>query len=108
MGYNLVPISGPPTVTVGVVDAAGRITHRATLPVARPSMQHDMGITATRTVLVDGPLVFNLGKASRGERPFDFHRGAPLRFGVMPRHGAAADVVWIDAECCFAYHGTQR
>lgn len=71
-------------------------------------MQHDMGITATRTVLVDGPLVFNLGKASRGERPFDFHRGAPLRFGVMPRHGAAADVVWIDAECCFAYHGTQR
>jgi len=63
------------------------------------------GITATRTVLVDGPLVFNLGKASRGERPFDFHRGAPLRFGVLPRRGSAADVVWVDAECCFAYHG---
>ena len=63
------------------------------------------GITATRTVLVDGPLVFNLGKASRGERPFDFHRGAPLRFGVLPRHGTAADAVWVDAECCFAYHG---
>ena len=56
-------------------------------------------------MLVDGPLVFNLGKASRGEKPFDFHRGAPLRFGVMPRRGGAGDVVWIDAECCFAYHG---
>jgi carotenoid cleavage dioxygenase len=42
MGYNLVPVAGPPTVTVGVVDAGGSITHRATLPVARPSMQHDM------------------------------------------------------------------
>ena len=49
--------------------------------------------------------MFNLGKASRGERPFDFHRGAPLRFGVLPRYGGAADVVWVDAECCFAYHG---
>ena len=65
----------------------------------------EQGITATRTVLVDGPLVFNLGKASRGERPFDFHRGAPLRFGVLPRRGTAADTVWVDAECCFAYHG---
>jgi carotenoid cleavage dioxygenase-like enzyme len=42
MGYNLVPVAGPPTVSVGVVDAGGSITHRATLPVARPSMQHDM------------------------------------------------------------------
>jgi len=42
MGYNLVPVGGPPTVTVGVIDAAGRVTHRATLPVTRPSMQHDM------------------------------------------------------------------
>jgi hypothetical protein len=23
----------------------------------------------------------------------------------MPRQGGADDVVWIDAECCFAYHG---
>ena len=46
-------------------------------------------------MLVDGPLVFNLRKASRGERPFDFHRGAPLRFGVLPRHGTAADAVWV-------------
>jgi len=73
--------------------------------VSDPLFAAAQGITATRTVLVDGPLVFDLGKASRGERPFNFHRGAPLRFGLLPRHGGADDVVWIDAECCFAYHG---
>jgi len=103
-GYNLVPFRGPPTVTVGVVAADGRLTHRARIPVARPSMQHDVGITTTRTVLLDGPLVFNLAKSAAGGRPFDFVRGEALRFGVLPRHGSADDVVWIDAESCFAYH----
>jgi carotenoid cleavage dioxygenase len=42
IGYNMVPASGPPTVTVGVVGTSGGVTHRATLPVVRPSMQHDM------------------------------------------------------------------
>ena len=105
IGYCLVPAGGPPTVTVGTVGPSGTVEHRVTLPVARPSMQHDMGFTASRVVLVDGPLVFNLPKSARGERPFDFVRGEPLRFGVLPRRGNAEDVVWIDAECCFAYHG---
>ena len=105
IGYCLVPAGGPPTVTVGTVGPGGAVEHRVTLPVARPSMQHDMGFTASRVVLVDGPLVFNLPKSARGERPFDFVRGEPLRFGVLPRRGNAEDVVWIDAECCFAYHG---
>ena len=56
-------------------------------------------------MLVDGPLVFNLAKSVAGGAPFDFLRGEPLRFGVVPRYGGADDVVWIDAECCFAYHG---
>ncbi len=110
IGYNLVPVHGPPSVTVGIVDPdpAKGVTHRVTVPVARASMQHDMGITASRTILVDGPLVFNLEKAAKGGHPFDFLRGEPLRFGVLPRKGKAGDVKWIDAECCFAYHGATR
>ena len=52
MGYNLVPVGGPPTVSVGVIDAASRVTHRATLPVTRPSMQHDMVRFAAKWVAV--------------------------------------------------------
>ena len=40
IGYNLVPLGGPPTVTVGVVSARGELGRRVTLPVSRPSLQH--------------------------------------------------------------------
>jgi hypothetical protein len=72
IGYNLVPTDGVPSVTVGVVGPDGAVTHRVTVPCARPSMQHDVAITRTRTVLLDGPLIFNIEKSLQGGRPFDF------------------------------------
>lgn len=103
-GYNMVPAFGPPTVTVTVMSPSGDVVHSATLPTARASLQHDVGITATRTILLDGPLVFNLAKSLAGAKPFDYFLDAPLRFGIMPRRGDAASVLWIEAEPCFAYH----
>lgn len=72
IGYNLVPTDNQPSVAVGVVSAKGEVVHKVTLPCARPSMQHDVAITRTRTVLMDGPLIFNLQKSIAGGRPFDF------------------------------------
>ena len=103
-GYNMVPAFGPPTVTVTIMSPAGEIEHCVTLPTARASLQHDVGITATRTILLDGPLVFKMAKIMAGESPFDYYLHAPLRFGIMPRRGDASSVLWIDAEPCFAYH----
>jgi hypothetical protein len=58
IGYNLVPAGGPPTVTVGVVAPSGGVVHRATLPVARPSMQHDMVRCAMRDAHPCGARLF--------------------------------------------------
>jgi len=104
IGYNLVPLGGPPTVTVGVVAPDGVIAHTATLPVSRPSLQHDVGITRSRTVLLDGPLVFNLQRSLEGGLPFDFLREQPMKVGLLPRFGSAADVVWCSLPPSFAYH----
>jgi carotenoid cleavage dioxygenase len=104
IGYNLVPLSGQPTITVGVLCPAGRISHRARVVVSRPSLAHDVGITRTRTLLLDGPLVFNLQRSLAGGLPFDFMRGLPLRVGIMPRKGSADDVVWCQLPPSFAYH----
>ncbi|MGA1619342.1 MAG: SDR family NAD(P)-dependent oxidoreductase, partial [Pirellulales bacterium] len=52
IGYNLVPTDGVPSVTVGVVAGDGAVSRRIHVPCVRPSMQHDVGITATRTVLL--------------------------------------------------------
>lgn len=72
IGYNLVPTDGVPSVTVGVVASDGAVSRRMHVPCVRPSMQHDVAITRTRTVLMDGPLIFNIDKSLQGGRPFDF------------------------------------
>ena len=108
IGYNLIDVNGDGVtdVTVGVIGADGERIHRTTVPVARPSMQHDVGITATRTVLLDAPLVFDLTRVMEGGLPFGFEGDQTARIGVMPRFGEGAeDVVWIDTgEPCFCYH----
>lgn len=108
IGYNLIDVNGDGVtdVTVGVIDANGARSHRTTVPVARPSMQHDVGITATRTVLLDAPLVFDLARVMEGGLPFGFEGDQSARIGVMPRFGEGAEeVVWIDTgEPCFCYH----
>ena len=104
ISYNLVPLLGPPTVTVGVVGTGGRVEHRAVVPVSRPSLQHDMGITGTRAVLLDGPLVFNLQRSLAGGLPFDWRRAEPLRIGILSRRAGAEACVWIEVPNCFAYH----
>jgi hypothetical protein len=43
------------------------------------SMQHDVAITRTRTILIiDGPLVLNIDKSLNGGRPFDFIKKCAL------------------------------
>ena len=109
IGYNLIDINADrkTEVTVGVVDADGKRARRVSVPVARPSMQHDVGITRTRVVLLDGPLVFNLNRVMDGGLPFAFEGEETMRIGILPRKGAAdaSDAVWIDTEePCYAYH----
>lgn len=109
IGYNLVALSGEQdgqtTITVGVIDGeTGKRTHRRQFKVPRPSMQHDVAITPTKTVLIDGPLIFNLPRVIEGGLPFSFERECTLRIGYLPRKGEEGPF-WIDTgETCFAYH----
>ena len=111
IGYNLVDVDGDgeTEVTVSVFDpGSGRRSRRTVVRVARPSMQHDVGVTATRTVLLDGPLVFDLDRVLAGGLPFAFETDQTMRVGIMPRHPSSessSEPRWIDTgEPCFAYH----
>ena len=59
-------------MTVGVIGSDGAMKHMVEVPCKNPAMQHDVAITKTRTVLMDGPLRFNLERSIQGGRPFDF------------------------------------
>ncbi len=100
-GYDVL---GPPFLRYHVVNGAGELVHSADIAVPKPTMMHDFAITATRSVLFDLPVVFDLGLV--GARPFpaawDPSYGA--RVGVMPRHGTGDDVVWCELDPCYVFH----
>ena len=131
MGYNLISIPDGPfkpfsataakggdgkkdakttDVVIGAVDARGERTSRRVIKMSRPSMQHDVGITRTKVVLLDGPLVFDLDRVLTGGLPFAFETDQTMRLGFLPRASeadgeASSDVTWVDTgEPCFAYH----
>ena len=98
---------------IGAVDARGERTSRRVIKMSRPSMQHDVGITRTKVVLLDGPLVFDLDRVLTGGLPFAFETDQTMRLGILPRASDAdgdsgdsdSDVIWVDTgEPCFAYH----
>ena len=98
---------------IGAVDARGERTSRRVIKMSRPSMQHDVGITRTKVVLLDGPLVFDLDRVLTGGLPFAFETDQTMRLGILPRASEAdgdsgdsdSDVIWVDTgEPCFAYH----
>lgn len=109
MGYNLVALGveqeGHTTITVGAIDpASGKRTRRRQFKVPRPSMQHDVAITPSKIVLLDGPLVFNLPRVIDGGLPFSFEKESTARVGWVPREGDEGPF-WVDTkETCFAYH----
>ena len=66
-------------------------------------MMHDIAITATRTVLLDLNVGYDLSMLSRGYRlPLRWFDDRPARLGVVPRHGGP--VRWYSIEPCFIQH----
>lgn len=93
-----------PRLTYGVVNRSGTIVHETQIPLPGPRLPHDMAITKNYSILMDLPVFFT-EKALRERRwRVDYHRDLPARFAVIPRHGAADNVRWFDAEPCYVYH----
>jgi carotenoid cleavage dioxygenase len=94
-----------PFLRYHVVDTAGRLVRTTDIDLPASVMVHDLGLTATRLVLFDLPVLFDLDMALAG-RPLPF-RWAPengARVGIMGRLGTGADTVWVDVEPCYVYH----
>lgn len=93
----------PPFLRYGVVDADGVTQVDIDMPMASPSMIHDMAITATHAVLFDGNVSLDLSMLAHGHRmPLRWHDERRSRLGVMPRQGG--EMRWFDiAPCCILH-----
>ena len=96
---------GPPFLRYHVVDATGQLTTTEDLEIPRATMMHDFGVTTTRAVFLDQPVVFDLAQATQGRSlPFRWLPDAGSRLGVMPRNGADADLRWVSMDPSYVFH----
>jgi carotenoid cleavage dioxygenase len=88
-----------------VITPDGTLRHDIAIPVRHGPMIHDCALTATYMVVLDFPITFSMGALLRGHAfPYQWNEKHPARIGLLPRTGAAADIVWIDIDPCFAFH----
>ena len=87
--------------TVGAADGSTMVD--TTIDLAHSVMLHDLAITATRSVLFDGNVGYDLSMLARGHRiPIRWHDDRPARLGLLARHGGP--VTWFEIEPCFVQH----
>jgi carotenoid cleavage dioxygenase len=98
-------VFGPPFLRYHVADAAGALIRAEAIDIPRATMIHDFGMTATRVVFFDLPVLFDLELATVGRSmPYRWAPEAGARIGVMPRNGANDDLLWIGIDPVYAFH----
>jgi carotenoid cleavage dioxygenase-like enzyme len=97
-------VFGPPFLRYHVVDAAGALVRSEEIEVPRATMIHDFGVTSSRVVFLDLPVVFDLELAAVGRPlPYRWMPEAGARLGVMRRSGGD-DVRWISIDPVYVFH----
>ena len=87
-----------------VVGTDGRVKHTVDIPMGM-SMVHDMSLTGKYAVIYDLPVTVDVNLAMSGTRfPLRWNPEYGARVGLLPRNGAAADIIWIEVPLCYAFH----
>ena len=98
-GYDF----GPVHLRYHRIGADGRTVQTEVIDTPGPTMMHDFGVTATRVVFMDLPVVLDLTLLGKS-MPFRWDPSYGARLGVMPRDGGNADVRWIEIPPCYVFH----
>ena len=98
-GYDF----GPTHLRYHRIGADGATVQTEVIDTPAPTMMHDFGVTATRVVFMDLPVIFDVERLGTG-MPFRWEPANGARLGVMPRDGGNDDVRWIEIEPCYVFH----
>ena len=83
--------------------ASGELFKSIDIDLPAAIMMHDFGVTATRVVFMDLPVVFNLALVGSGF-PFQWLDSHQSRLGIMNRSSDSDSVLWIDIDPCYVFH----
>ena len=88
-----------------VIDARGHLIAQRDLPLDRPVMIHDFGLTADHLVLFDLPVLFSEEAMLDGEPlPYRWDAHAGARIGLVPRRGDPGAARWFTVDPCWINH----
>ena len=91
-----------PYVRHHVIDGAGRMRVVRELPIDRPILVQDFGLTAAHLVIFDLPVCFNEEAMFEGEPlPYRWDRHGSARIGLVPRSGDPAATQWFEIDACW-------
>lgn len=100
-GYDVLP----PFLRYHRVSASGELISSVDIDLPKSVMMHDFGVTASRVVFMDLPVIANLELVSDGvELPFEWDLNHQARLGVLDRTATTDDVKWIDIDPCYVFH----
>ena len=93
-----------PYMHYGVVDARGRLVNYTPIPLPGPRLPHDLAFSEHHSILNDFPAFWDARLLESGIHAVRLHAGLPSRFGIVPRHGSAAELRWFEAAPTYVLH----
>ena len=87
-----------------VVSPVGKVRGTVDVPLEKSTMLHDMSLTQRYAVVYDFPVRLDIDLALAGRFPFSWQPGKGSRVGLLPREGAAGDIIWVDVPECYSFH----
>ncbi|AQA17652.1 lignostilbene-alpha,beta-dioxygenase [Halioglobus japonicus] len=93
-----------PHMSYGVVSAEGKLLHHVPVELPGDRLMHDMGVSENYSILHDVPVYHDEEALKAGRHKIRFDSSLPIRFGVIPRFGAADTIQWFEFSSCFLYH----
>ncbi|WP_164156400.1 8'-apo-carotenoid 13,14-cleaving dioxygenase [Sandarakinorhabdus rubra] len=88
-----------------VVGRDGRVRRELKIPLPDGPMIHDCAITARFVLILDLPITFSIPAARAGmSMPYAWNPDHGARIGLLPREGAAEDIIWCDVEPAYVFH----
>ena len=88
-----------------VLDQDAHVVRELAIPVSDGPSIHDCAITENHVLIFDLPVTFSMKMLLSGYRfPYAWNDAHPARVGVLPRNGAADEIIWVPVEPCYVFH----
>ena len=83
----------------------GKVDRQIEIPVAHGPSIHECTITENYVLIFDLPVTFSMASLIAGQGfPYRWNPEHQARVGLLPRAGAAQDIIWCPVKPCYVFH----